>query len=88
MRVLVAVFAAAVAGSVINMAGPTGRSAAEDMMELSLREHDFRADLMPNRMTDSQVRRDKAISTTPVSGSTSTLQTAQVYAKDGTLMTS
>ncbi len=36
MRVLVEVSAAAVADSMINMAGPTGRSAAEDMVELSL----------------------------------------------------
>jgi hypothetical protein len=36
MRVLVAVSAAAVADSMINMAGPTGRSAAEDMIKLSL----------------------------------------------------
>ena len=35
MRVL-AVSAAAVADSMINMAGPTGRSAAEEMIELSL----------------------------------------------------
>jgi len=54
MRVLLAVSEAAVADSIDQLAGPTGRSAAKAIMELSLCcEHEFRTDLMSDRMTDS-----------------------------------